>query len=339
MKILFMGTPEFARVSLEYLIENKFDVAGVVTQPDKPVGRKMILTPSAVKEYAIGKNIPVYQPRTLKDDVFFDLLKEIAPDIIVLAAYGKLVPKNVLEYPQYGCVNVHASLLPKYRGAAPINAAIMAGEKVTGITIMYMDEGIDTGDMILQEAIEIGKHETFGELHDRLAQIGGKLLAEALKQIQNATVKREKQLEDGMSYVGKINDEMCEIDWSLTAEEIHNKIRGLSPSPAAFTWLNGRKLKIYKSRIFEDYYLGTESMGIGDKYNGEFIEFYTNNKTIKVKTGDDRRYDDPDCGYTHNDCGNIIEILELQLEGGKIMSAKDFINGRKIEKGTVLGEK
>ena len=335
-KILFMGTPEFARVSLEELIKNDYNVVGVVTQTDKPAGRKMILTPSAVKEYAVSKNIPVYQPKTLKGDDFFNLLKEIAPDIIVVAAYGKIVPKNVLDYPKYGCINVHGSLLPKYRGAAPINAAIINGEKVTGITIIYMDESIDTGDMILKEFIEIGENETFGELHDKLAQIGGKLLIEALRQIADGTVKREKQPEDGASYMGKIDDSMCEIDWNSTAEEIHNKIRGLSPTPAAFTWLNGKKLKIYKSRIFEDYY-GAED--IYNKNNGEVVDFYVKNKTITVKTGDDRRYDDPDCGYIHSDCGNIIEILELQSEGGKIMSAKDFINGRKIEKGTILGGK
>ena len=328
MKILFMGTPEFAKVSLESLVEHEnhnFGVVGVVTQPDKPAGRKMILTPPPVKEYALSRNIPVYQPQTLKSDEFYNLLKEINPDIIILAAYGKILPKNILDYPKYGSVNVHASLLPKYRGASPINAAIINGEKTTGITIMYMDEGIDTGDMILKESTEIGECETFGELHDRLAQIGGRLLIEALNQIKNGTAKRAKQPENCISYVNvkKIDDSMCEIDWSAEAIEVCNKIRGLSPSPSAFTWLNGKKLKIYKAKIFKDYYLGAESSDMCGKINGEVIEFYNINKTIKVKTGDD----------------NIIEILELQLEGGKKMSAKDFINGRKIEKGTVLGGK
>ena len=277
-KILFMGTPEFAKISLEYLVTNKFDVAGIITQPDKPAGRKMILTQPPVKEYALQANIPVYQPQTLKTEDFFELLKNIDPDIIILVAYGKILPKNVIEYPQYGCINVHASLLPKYRGAAPINAAIMNGEKVTGITTMYMAEGIDTGDMLLKESTEIGENETFGELHDRLAQIGGKLLLETLEQIKNGTAKREKQPETDAPYVPKMGNDICEIDWNLTPREIHNKIRGLSPMPAAFTYLNGKKLKIFKSRISND---------------------------------------------------GIVELLEVQLEGGKRMSARDFLNGRK----------
>ncbi|WP_312443433.1 methionyl-tRNA formyltransferase [Lacrimispora sp.] len=278
MKVLFMGTPEFAKISLECLVKNEYNIAGVVTQPDKPAGRKMTLTPSPVKEYASGENIPVYQPQSLKSEDFFDLLKSINPDIIVVVAYGKLIPKNVLDFPKHGCVNVHGSLLPKYRGASPINAAIINGEKITGITTQYMEEGIDTGDMILKESIEIGENETYGELHDKLAQIGGRLLIDTLEQIQGGTVKREKQPDDGASYVGKIDNTMCEIDWNLTAQEIHDKIRGLSPVPAAFTYLNGRKLKIFKSRISDD---------------------------------------------------GIVELLEVQIEGGKRMNARDFANGRK----------
>ena len=280
-KILFMGTPEFAKISLEYLVTNKLDIAGVITQPDKPAGRKMILTPPPVKEYALRFDIPVYQPQTLKDESFFNLLKNINPDIIAVVAYGKLLPKNVIDYPKYGCINVHASLLPKYRGAAPINAAIINGEKTTGITTIYMDEKLDTGDMILKESTEIGENETFGELHDRLAQIGGNVLVKTLEQIKNGTAKREKQPEIYEPNVKKINNEACEIDWNLTAQEIHNKIRGLSPLPTAFTWLNGKKLKIYKSRISGD---------------------------------------------------GIVKLLEVQPEGGKRMSAGDFMNGRKNEK-------
>ena len=278
MKILFMGTPEFAKISLEYLVKNKFDIAGVITQPDKPAGRKMILTPPPVKEYAVSENLPVYQPQTLKSEEFFDLLKNINPDIIVVVAYGKILPENVIDFPKLGCVNVHASLLPKYRGTAPINAAIINGEKITGLTTIYMDYGIDTGDMILKESLEIGENETFGELHDKLAQLGGKVLVDTLNQIKNGTAKREKQPEDGISYVKKIDNDFCEIDWNLSTKEIHDKIRGLSPLPTAFTWLNGKKLKIYKSRISSD---------------------------------------------------NIIEFLEVKIEGGKRMSAGDFINGRK----------
>lgn len=311
MKILFMGTPEFAKISLDCLMKNKFNIAGVVTQPDKPAGRKMILTPSPVKEYASGKNIPVYQPQSLKGKDFFDLLKSINADIIVVVAYGKIIPKNVLDFPKHGCVNVHGSLLPKYRGASPINAAIMNGEKITGITTIYMDEGIDTGDMILKESTEIGENETFGEVYDRLAQIGGELLVETLNQIKIGTAKREKQPEIDASAVKKIYNDTCEIDWCFSAKEIHDKIRGLSPSPTAFTWLNGKKFKIYKSEV-----VGHDTLCAPFK-NGEIITF---NKDIEIKTGN-----------------GIVKILELQLEGGKKMSAKDFLNGKKIEKGTVLG--
>ena len=302
MKILFMGTPEFAKRTLQELVENKFDVVRVITQPDKPVGRKMILTPSPVKQYALQKNIAICQPETLKDENFYNLLKNINPDIIVVVAYGQILPKNVLEYPKYGCVNVHASLLPKYRGAAPINAAIINGEKITGITTIFMDDGIDTGDMLLKESVEIGENETFGELHDRLAQIGGKVLVETLNQIKNNKIKREKQFIDGVSYVKKIDNNMCEINWNLSAKEIHNKIRGLSPIPTAFTWLNKKKLKIFKSIILNS-----------DDANVEKLE---------IKTSD-----------------GVIKILELQLESGKRMSAVDFLNGNKIAEGTVLGDK
>lgn len=313
MKVLFMGTPEFAKISLECLVKNKYNIAGVVTQPDKPAGRKMILTPPPVKEYAFSENIPVYQPQSLKGEDFFDLLESINPDIIVVVAYGKIIPKNVLDFPKYGCVNVHGSLLPKYRGASPINAAIINGEKITGITTIYMDEGIDTGDMILKESTEIGENETFGEVYDRLAQIGGKLLVETLNQIKNGTAKREKQPEIDAPAVKKINNDTCEINWNLSAKEIHDKIRGLSPSPTAFTWLNGKKFKIYKSEI-----AGRDVLGAPFK-NGEIITF---DKDIEIKAEN-----------------GIIKILELQLEGAKKMSAKDFLNGKKIEGGTVLGGK
>jgi methionyl-tRNA formyltransferase len=294
-------------------VKNKYNIAGVVTQPDKPAGRKMILTPPPVKEYASSQNIPVYQPQSVKGEDFFDLLKSINPDIIVVVAYGKLIPKNVLDFPKHGCVNVHGSLLPKYRGASPINAAIINGDKITGITTIYMDEGIDTGDMILKESTEIGENETFGEVYDRLAQIGGKLLSETLNQIKNGTAKREKQPEIDAPAVKKINNDMCEINWNLSSKEIHNKIRGLSPSPTAFTWLNGKKLKIYKSEI-----VGSAALGVPFKC-GEIITF---DKSIEIKAGN-----------------GIVKILELQLEGAKKMSAKDFLNGKKIEKGTVLDGK
>jgi methionyl-tRNA formyltransferase len=273
----------------------------------------MILAPSPVKDYASGENIPIYQPQSLKGEDFFELLKSINPDIIVVVAYGKIIPKNVLDFPKHGCVNVHGSLLPKYRGASPINAAIINGEKITGITTMYMDEGIDTGDMLLKESTEIGEIETFGEVYNRLAHIGGKLLIETLNQIKNGTAKREKQPKIDEPAVKKINNDTCEINWNLSAKEIHDKIRGLSPSPTAFTRLNGKKLKIYKSEI-----VGHAALSTPFKY-GEII---THDKGIEIKAGN-----------------GIVKILELQLEGAKKMSAKDFLNGKRIEKGTVLGGK
>ena len=290
-KILFMGTPEFARVSLEQLVGDGFEVAGVITQPDRPAGRKMVLTPPPVKEFALKKDIPVYQPESVRDENFFGLLESVDPDVIAVVAYGKILPKYVLEYPPYGCVNVHASLLPKYRGPNPIAAAIMDGEKTTGITTIFMDEGIDTGDMILKEGIAIGENETFGELHDRLASLGGIVLAKTILQIENGTAKREKQPDFGISYTKKMDNNICEIDQTKTAREIHDKIRGLSPSPGAFMWLDGKKLKIYKSELI--------SSSGGDN-------------PLEIVRED-----------------GIVRILELQPEGGKKMGAKDFLNGRK----------
>ncbi|MCL1793674.1 MAG: methionyl-tRNA formyltransferase [Oscillospiraceae bacterium] len=292
---MFMGTPEFAKISLEHLVKNDFNVTCAVTQPDKSAGRKMILTPPPVKTFCICENIPVYQPQNLAGNDFFEILRETSPDIIVVAAYGKILPKNVLEYPEFGCVNVHASLLPKYRGASPIFSAIAAGEKTTGITTIYMDEGIDTGDMILKEATEIGENETHGELHGRLAKMGGEVLANTLIQIKNGSAKREKQPETKTGCTKKTDEKICEIDWKLKTKQIHDKIRALSPSPAAFTKIDGKKLKIYKSEILP---------------------------SGKCESSLDVECED-----------GTLRILELQPEGGKKMSAREFLNGRKIEKG------
>ncbi|GHU35573.1 methionyl-tRNA formyltransferase [Clostridia bacterium] len=314
MKILFMGTPEFAKVSLESIIEAGYDVCAVVTQPDKPTGRKMKLTAPPVKEYALQSGISVYQPDTLKSDGFYSLLESLAPDIFVVVAYGKILPKAVLSFPKYGCINVHASLLPKYRGAAPINAAIFDGATVTGITTMYMDKGIDTGDMILKSEISIGADETYGELHDRLATTGGKLLVETLKLIESTDGKppRAKQPVGGeVSYAAKITDETCLIDWNASAISIHNRIRGLSPVPGAYTTIDKKKLKIIRSRIAklpEDNNVFTCGTVFIDR------------RSLYVKTLD-----------------SCIELLELQLEGSKVCKAIDMINGRRIEQGMVMG--
>jgi len=312
MRVLFMGTPEFAKVALESLINSNFEIAGVVTQPDKPFGRKMVLTPPPVKEFALLHGLDIYQPSTLRNEDFAELLSNIAPDVIVVAAYGKILPKNVIDFPRYGCINIHASLLPKYRGASPITAAIINGEDTTGITIIHMDEGIDTGDMISKREIPIGQDEIFADIHDKLAQIGGELIVEALTLIKSGTAPREKQSECNIdaSYAPKIDNEMCEIDWHLPAKNIHDKIRGLSPIPTAFTWINGRKLKVYKSKIADDC-----------QSDNKYGEVLIDGKIIRVKTLD-----------------KFIELLELQIEGGKKMSAGDFINGRQIEReGSVFG--
>lgn len=307
-----MGTPEFAKISLEFLVNNDYNVVGVITQPDKPQGRKMILTPPPVKDYALSKNIEVHQPATLRKQKFQTLLENISPDIIIVVAYGKLLPMNVINFSKYGCINVHASLLPKYRGAAPINAAIMHGDEVTGITTMYMAEGIDTGDMILKEEIKIGENENFGELHDRMAVLGGEVLIRTLKQIEDGAVKREKQSEDDASHTKKIDNEMCAIDWNRPAREIHNQIRALSPNIGAFTCFENKKLKIFKSEIAD------VPVNLQDS-NSPNGEFRINGKNFDVKTAN-----------------GVLRIRELQLEGSKKMTAVDFINGKKVTGGILI---
>jgi len=289
-----MGTPEFARVSLEHLAGGNFKISGVITQPDRPAGRKMILTPPPVKEYATAARMPVYQPESARSGEFFELVKHIAPDVIAVVAYGQILPNEILEYPRFGCVNVHASLLPKYRGASPIFSAIAAGEKTTGVTTIFMDAGVDTGDMILKETAEIGENETCGELSGRLARIGGEVLVKTLIQIQNGSAKSEKQSEAGVSHTKKIDEKTREIDWSQKAKHIHDQIRALSPSPAAFMRNDGKKIKIYKSEIIDPAAARTGA-----------LDFF--------------------CGD-----GGIVRILELQPESGRVMSSRDFLNGRKI---------
>jgi len=299
------------------LVNSNFEIAGVITQPDKPVGRKLVLTPPPVKESALLHELDIYQPQTLKNEEFAGLLSDIAPDVIVVAAYGKILPKSVIDFPRYGCINIHASLLPKYRGASPITAAIINGDDTTGITIIHMDEGIDTGDMILKREILIGKDAIFADIHDKLAQVGGELIVEALTMIKSDSAPREKQSDSNIeaSYAPKIDNEMCEIDWNLPAKNVHDKIRGLSPTPTAFTWINDKKLKIYRSKFSDEDCQGD----VSQKYkNGEVI---IDEKMIKVKTLD-----------------KFIELLEIQIEGGKKISARDFINGRQIEReGSVFG--
>ena len=324
MRILFMGTPDFARVSLQKLLDeikaervncegsNLFagsTICGVVTQPDKPKGRGHRLQPPPVKELAIEYDIPIFQPETLKNGEFSDTLATLNPDIIIVVAYGKILPKYILDFPKLGCINVHASLLPKYRGAAPINWCVINGEKVSGITTMYMNEGLDTGDMILKSAVEIGDM-TVGELHDKLAVLGGEVLLETLEKIVAGVAPREVQDDAESTYAPMISRETGRIDWSKSAAEICNLVRGTNPYPSAFTAYNGGKLKVFKASVCE---------GFGG--NGEVGEVVSVSKCgLKVVVGD----------------GNAVNIEEIQVDGGKRMTVSNYLNGNEIEVGTVL---
>ena len=312
LNILFMGTPDFAQESLKSLVENNYKVIGVVTNPDKPKGRGMKLVASPVKEYALEKNIPVYQPIKVRNNKeFIDKIKTLNPDVICVVAYGKILPKEILEIPKYGCINVHASLLPKYRGAAPIQWAVLNGDKETGVTTMYMDVGMDTGDMILKENVEIGEDETTGELWDRLSKIGGELLVETLKQIENGTAPREKQ-SDNFTMAPMLNKEMSKIDWkNKTAQEIKNLVRGLNPIMGAYTFLKGKKIKFWKVDVsnkkldeIEDVdNLENGTILLADQKEGLFI---------KTKEG-------------------VLKVIEIQGENAKRMSIGDFLRGNSIE--------
>lgn len=310
MKVLFMGTPDFATACLDELVCDGFDVAAVVTQPDKKQGRGMKFAYSDVKKYALEKNIPVYQPETLKDGAIAPLLDEIKPDVIAVVAYGKLLPQYVLDYPRLGCVNVHGSLLPKYRGAAPIQRAVLNGDKETGITTMFMASGMDTGDILLTEKMEIGENMTTGELFDALAVVGGKLLVKTLKALDEGSVTPVAQNHDEATHADKITNEECLVDFTLDAVSVHNRIRGLSPFPGAFSYLDGKVIKLFNSRKGSDTASGTP---------GEVI-------SASPKTGVEVC-----CGK-----GSVI-ITSFKPEGKGIMTAADLINGRKIGVGSKLG--
>jgi len=303
-----MGTPDFALSSLRALCEAGENVVGVVTQTDKPKGRGYELTPPPVKVYATERGIPVYQPKTLRDDAFDSLLREIDPDMIIVVAFGKILPENVINYPKYGCINVHGSLLPKYRGAAPMQRAIIDGEKVTGITTMYMDAGLDTGDMIQKREVEIGSEDNFEDIHDALAECGAKLLLETVNLIREGRAERTKQNDAEMTYAAKIEKSDCLIDFSLDAQRVHDLIRGLSPMPLAFTHTpDGKILKVLKARI---------SSTKSDAPAGTVISLEGG---ITVKCGE-----------------GAIELLRVLPEGKGRMDASDFIRGRKISLGDIL---
>lgn len=309
MRILFMGTPDFALPSLRALYEAGEEIIGVVTQPDKPKGRGYTLTPSPIKVYALEKELPVYQPTTLKGDEFAELLATLDPEMIVVVAFGKILPKNVLDYPKYGCINVHGSLLPKYRGAAPMQRAIMEGEAVTGITTMYMDVGLDTGDMLLLRELPIGENDNFEDVHDGLAALGAETLLETVEGLKNGTLERIKQDDSLSTYAAKIEKEDCLIDFSMGARTLHNRIRGLSPIPLAFTHTpDGKLLKITKTRLVSEADTG-KPFGTVLSLEGEI--------TVACGRG-------------------ALAILGVLPEGKGRMSSADFIRGRKLSVGDIL---
>lgn len=307
MRILFMGTPDFALFSLRALVEAGEDVVGVVTQPDKPKGRGYTLTPPPVKVYAEEKGLPVYQPKTLRDEVFAELLRQIDPEVIVVVAFGKILPANVLDYPKYGCVNVHGSLLPAYRGAAPMQRAIIDGCAETGITTMFMDVGLDTGDILLKKSVAIDLHDTFETVHDKLGECGAELLLRTLALLEAGEITPEKQDDALATYAQKIEKEDCLLDFSRTAKEVHDRIRGLSPIPLSFTHTSdGRLLKILSSEPAE-----------GSGRPGEVISLSGGRITVACGEG-------------------AVALLSVLPEGKKKMSAADFINGRRISVGDIL---
>lgn len=314
MKILFMGTPDFALFSLKALVEysqtNKnVEICGVITQPDKPKGRGYTLLPPPVKVFALEAGLPVYQPETLKDEAFSKLLTTLSPDLIAVVAYGKILPKSVIDFPRYGCINVHGSLLPEYRGAAPMQRAIIDGKKKTGITIMYMAEGLDTGDMLLRRELEIGENDNFEAIHDGLGMLGADMLTEIIPMLESETVTRIPQDDSLSSYAKKITKDDCLIDFSKDAQTIHNTVRGLSPVPLSFTHLpNGRLLKIVESRISD-----TET---NHSVVGEVLSL--------------------DNGIEVSCAKGSILFTRVLPEGKSRMNALDFIRGRSICVGDIL---
>lgn len=302
MRIVFMGTPDFSVNALENIVKAGHDVVGVITQPDKPKGRggKMQYTP--VKEKALELGLDVYQPQRVKEPEFIDKLKEMNPDAIVVIAFGQILPKAILDMPKYGCINVHASLLPKYRGAAPIQWSVIDGEKETGVTTMYMNEGLDTGDIIDKVVVPIDEKETGGSLFDKLAIEGGKLILKTLIELENGTAVRTPQDDSKSNYAGMINKQLGKIDFNKSAKEIERLIRGLNPWPSAYTKMDGKTLKIWDADVDDSE---------NDSAPGTITE--VGKDFIRVATGK-----------------GSLKILELQLEGKKRMKTRDFLNGAKI---------
>ena len=309
MRILFMGTPDFALCSLRALCQAGENVVGVVTQTDKPKGRGYVLTPPPVKVYAEEQGIPVFQPKTLRDGSFDETLEQLAPDLIIVVAYGKILPPFVLSFPRYGCINVHGSLLPAYRGAAPIQRALLDGCEKTGVTTMRMDDGVDTGDMLLRSEVPIGENDNFETLHDALAEAGAQTLLRTLAALRAGTLKPQKQPEEGVSHAAKIEKTDCELDFSAPAAAVHNRVRALSPFPLSFTHTpDGKLLKVTESRV-------REAHGVKGR-PGEVLSL---DGEILVACGE-----------------GSVALCSLIPEGKSRMNAADYIRGRKLSVGNLL---
>ena len=306
MRVLFMGTPDFAVPCLESLINSNFDIVGVFTQPDKPRGRNQKLTEPDVKVCALKYGLDVYQPKTLKTQESFELIKNLDPDVIVVVAYGKILPKAILDFPKFGCINVHASLLPKYRGAAPIQWSVINGEKETGVTIMKMDEGIDTGDILMVEKMPVGLFDTSESMFEKLSLLGAKTLVTVLKKLEKGELEPIKQDNSQAVYSPMIEKSMGKIDWKKSSEDVHNLIRGMYSWPIAYTYYKGKMLKIYSSK----------PSGLSGR-PGEVLSL----SPFIIGCAD-----------------KSVEIIQLQLEGKKRMDAYAFLMGQNIEKGYIFKE-
>lgn len=308
MRIVFMGTPDFSVPTLEALVKAGHEVIGVVTQPDKPKGRGKAILMTPVKEKAIELGIPVYQPIKAREESFVQILRELNPDAMVVIAFGQILPKAILDIPKYGCINIHASLLPKYRGAAPLQWVVLDGEKETGITTMMMDVGMDTGDMLEKLMVSMDPKETYGSIHDKLSVLGGDLITSTLEKIESGEMVRIPQNEEETSYTKKITKAMGDIDWSMEAAVIERLIRGLNPWPSAYTEWNGKTLKIWEADVLDQDYPGI---------CGEIVKVDKN--SVFVKTG-----------------GGTLALKSLQLQGKKRMDTDAFLRGYQLNEGTVL---
>ena len=309
MRVLFMGTPDIATGCLQKLIDEKYDIIGVVTQPDKPQNRGKKLGMPPVKELALKYDIPVYQPIKARDEEFVATLKELNPDIIVVVAFGQILPKSILDIPKFGCINVHVSLLPKYRGAAPINWVIINGEEKTGVTTMYMDEGLDTGDMILTSEFALDDEITAGELHDIMKEEGAKVLKETIDLIEKGEAPSIKQNHDEFTYAPMMSKSLGQIDYSKSAKDIHNLVRGVNPWPSAYTTYEGKTMKVWKTKVLNES---------ANKPCGTILK--VDKDGIRVATNE-----------------NILLIEEIQMPNKKRVAVCEYIKGNKIEENTILG--